>query len=451
MTLRDLLALGILTPGASVLRTVYKGVAYDADLGPSGVIHYKGQFFAQPSAFSLYTKRLTQPERMADDGWRSCTFKGVPLHTLKAGVVPGGGDAKQPTTTAMPAAVPPAAAPRPRGAASAPKMKAAPTPAPVPAPQLVPVPEVTDYAKARPQRERQAPQRLVPGPAPGPDGDLRLVSAEPYREGGSPFRVLLHPAAAAMMDAHAHLSTAEIIGFLGGHFDGATKVVTIVRALPARQLVARDAAVEVELDPAAMPGILDACEQDGLQVVGWYHSHPVFATHPSIRDVANQGAYQRLFDGCPFVGVIVGPYADTPPGDAAQSGQPAWASDMRLFHVEHNASAQGGGVPRQLAMAQLPCPPAAHDAVDDVAPHLRPAAASQAHLVADLSAAAQQCGASLLRVDLDSVWKDGLTKRAKLRACITHRLEPWARALPGGGPGALVDACVAAIDAAWAT
>ena len=447
MTLRDLLAQGLITPGAGCLRTVYKGTAYDADLGPSGVIHFQGQFFAQPSAFSLYTKRLTQPERMADDGWRSVTFKGVPLHTLKSKATAAGGGEGKGAKEPGPPATAPSSAPRPRGpAASAPKAKPAPQSQPVLLESAQVPPEVTEYAKARPQRDRQAPQRLVPGPAPGPDGDLRLVNAEPYREsaGPQPYRVLLHPAAAALMDAHAHLSTAEIIGFLGGHFDASTKLVTICRALPARTLVARDAAVEVELDPAVMPHILEACEKDGLRVVGWYHSHPVFATQPSLRDVANQGAYQRLFDGCPFVGAIVGPYCDAAPSDLAQAGHPPWASDVRLFHVEHDAGAQGGGWPRQLAMSPLPCPPVDEDA----APHVRPAA-PQGHLVADLAAAAQQCSASLLRVDLDSVWKDGLTKRAKLRACITYRLEPWARQLPGGA-GQLVDDCIAAIDTAWA-
>ena len=50
-----------------------------------------------------------------------------------------------------------------------------------------------------------------------------------------------------------------------------------------------------------------AIEGRQMQVVGWYHSHPVFAPQPSIRDVQNQTNYQYLFHDpsvnlMPFVG-----------------------------------------------------------------------------------------------------------------------------------------------------
>ena len=77
-----------------------------------------------------------------------------------------------------------------------------------------------------------------------------------------------------------------------------------------------------------MPDIVEALDRDGLRVVGWYHSHPVFDTHPSLRDVENQANYQRLFrddeGGVPFVGAIVGPYATL---------NPDLSSDVRWFHV----------------------------------------------------------------------------------------------------------------------
>ena len=48
-----------------------------------------------------------------------------------------------------------------------------------------------------------------------------------------------------------------------------------------------------------------------LSIVGWYHSHPVFNTEPSVRDIENHNVYQNLFQ-CddtklyPYVGFIVG-------------------------------------------------------------------------------------------------------------------------------------------------
>jgi len=71
------------------------------------------------------------------------------------------------------------------------------------------------------------------------------------------------------------------------------------------------AGVEVELDPESMPVIVDALTASELTIVGWYRSHPVFATQPSLRDIKNQVNYQMMFnDGgsaqaAPFVGAIV--------------------------------------------------------------------------------------------------------------------------------------------------
>jgi len=48
-----------------------------------------------------------------------------------------------------------------------------------------------------------------------------------------------------------------------------------------------------------------------LTIVGWYHSHPVFRTEPSVRDIENQEIFQGLFQ-CedtklyPYVGFIFG-------------------------------------------------------------------------------------------------------------------------------------------------
>lgn len=484
VSLRELVTRGVLVPGPGVLRTVYKGVAYDADLGPSGVIHFQGHFFEMPSAFSLFTKRLTQPERKADDGWRSVTYQGCTLHDLKMRIAPTGAAGPAVPGGAVVEAAPKggtkhnnkakAAAPATDargegtlrdGVASAPSGDAAVASPPPPGdPARL---ETSQYARNRPQRERLPPQRLVPGgDAMGPNADLRLVHASVYGASSPcPFRVEVHPAALLLMDAHAHLCTAEVIGFLGGSYDASTRTLTLARALPARQLVARDAAVEVELDPEGMPAILEACEADGLSVVGWYHSHPVFATQPSVRDVANQGAYQRLFDGTPFIGAIVGPYAapsgahpDARCDDAHASGagrRPDWVSELRLFHVEPHASALGGGWPRQLEWCALPCrvtcPPDA-----EAAHRVRPPAT--AHLLTDLRAAAEQCAQSLLRVDFASAWPaagggkgdNGIaTKRDKLRACLLSRLETWAPLFPEGGVEELVDSCVAVIDDEW--
>jgi proteasome lid subunit RPN8/RPN11 len=176
----------------------------------------------------------------------------------------------------------------------------------------------------------------------GPQPDIAQQGGDAGGQDASPLHVSVSSSAALVMDFHAHLSGAEVIGFLGGRWCAATRQLRVLRALPAAQLVSGDAAVEVELDPAGMPALLERLEEEGLAVVGWYHSHPTFATQPSVRDVGNQGNYQRLFADAPFVGAIVGPW------DAADA---AGAADVRWFHVTPSPGAPAGAVDARARFA----------------------------------------------------------------------------------------------------
>jgi proteasome lid subunit RPN8/RPN11 len=46
------------------------------------------------------------------------------------------------------------------------------------------------------------------------------------------------------------------------------------------------------MDPVSEMDAREVFEKKGLQVVGWYHSHPTFEPEPSIRDIENQASYQ---------------------------------------------------------------------------------------------------------------------------------------------------------------
>lgn len=46
------------------------------------------------------------------------------------------------------------------------------------------------------------------------------------------------------------------------------------------------------MDPVSEMAARELFEQKGLDVVGWYHSHPTFEPQPSIRDIENQTSYQ---------------------------------------------------------------------------------------------------------------------------------------------------------------
>ena len=214
-------------------------------------------------------------------------------------------------------------------------------------------------ARDKPQRERKKTRHNY-GNGNEEDTDLHMVSCENYREpkvrnvttkGAQPFDMLVSPSCLLVMDYHSHLCSNEIIGFLGGTWDGEKRELKITRALPAKQLPLSEedgnAGQEVELDPSSVPDIVEKLDANGERVVGWYHSHPVFPNQPSLRDIENQSNYQKLFndaevidDGdnmseekyamfmrrknCPFVGAIVGPY---------DLRNPSAVSDIRYFHV----------------------------------------------------------------------------------------------------------------------
>ena len=87
------------------------------------------------------------------------------------------------------------------------------------------------------------------------------------------------------------------------------------------------------------------------RVVGWYHSHPTFATFPSMIDIANQVTQQNAHktSTCePYIAAIVGPY---------NKKLPTCQSSMTWFYVNHEAGRipaedenplQAGCTPMQL-------------------------------------------------------------------------------------------------------
>ena len=220
--------------------------------------------------------------------------------------------------------------------------------------------EATEYAKARPKRETAGKTSVAVAGFRDADGgtlelrplrafaaNTRPGSGEP---GAQPFRVVVRPAAQLVMDTHAHLCTNEVIGYLSGAWDAAARVVTVDKAFPGRGLASGS---DVEMDPVAEVELKARVESEGMRVVGWYHSHPVFEPTPSGVDVDNQLNYQSLFAAAldseeteassnqkrktvsPFVGFIVGPY---------DLRLPTRVSKMTCFVAERRASGRGGAV-----------------------------------------------------------------------------------------------------------
>jgi len=111
---------------------------------------------------------------------------------------------------------------------------------------------------------------------------------------------VLHLPQTERLKIETHAETAypgECCGLLVGHFEGAEYVIR--RAEPCRNLREGDANDRFEVDPQDYLRIDKAASQDGLEVIGVYHSHPDHAPRPSRFDA------QVAFPGFAYLIVAV--------------------------------------------------------------------------------------------------------------------------------------------------
>lgn len=95
------------------------------------------------------------------------------------------------------------------------------------------------------------------------------------------FRVRITSAAhQALVEAASRSAPAECCGVLGGR-EG-----SIISVIPVGN-VAAESETQFELDPAGLVSARAALRRAGLDVVGFYHSHPRTSPEPSSYDVAN--------------------------------------------------------------------------------------------------------------------------------------------------------------------
>eukprot|EP00668_Euglena_longa_P013871 GGOE01017821.1.p1 GENE.GGOE01017821.1~~GGOE01017821.1.p1 ORF type:complete len:954 (+),score=233.31 GGOE01017821.1:37-2862(+) len=159
-----------------------------------------------------------------------------------------------------------------------------------------------------------------------PDGGCKALAAwqDPRSTGlddfigPQPFGLLVSQEAVLVMDLHAHLVRDEVIGYLAGVVEEATQTLRVLHAFPGRGIEgAVGSKRRIEMDSACEAELREQIAARGLDVVGWYHSHPTSLPRPSGRSIEMQNAYQTQFPGRPFVGAMVGPYSDA--GDSERS------------------------------------------------------------------------------------------------------------------------------------
>ncbi|XP_046438760.1 histone H2A deubiquitinase MYSM1-like [Daphnia pulex] len=155
--------------------------------------------------------------------------------------------------------------------------------------------------RTKPQLEEKSPFQLVP-----------CLNFGGEKE--APFSVQLSVEALVVIDLHSHTCTTEIIGLLGGHIypgsDKSPATLSIEAAQPCRSQATNH---QCEMCPISQTEGSEELRSRGLEIVGWYHSHPTFPALPSLRDLNTQNEFQQWFSrqDAPFVGLIVNPFSSS--------------------------------------------------------------------------------------------------------------------------------------------
>ncbi|KAJ1984892.1 hypothetical protein H4R34_000343 [Dimargaris verticillata] len=295
---------------------------------------------------------------------------------------------------------------------------------------FIPPSERTDYAKNRPRRDRAARSLAL-----ADDTDpLSLVKCSAFAgapnsdtKGCQPFDMQVCSNAFLGMDFHAHLMQSEIIGFLAGKWDPATKQLDIQYAFPCRALQSpgQNASVNVEMDPTSELEVRQQIRDYDLQVVGWYHSHPCFLPDPSLVDLENQCNYQTLFRNPndmaePFVGAIVGPYDPNLPGSVSVVNW-FYIDAKRVQPLSHGSSTHG------VDFAALPDPSTVAKKLTFTYYEDASLPGWQTNLLLQLLARYQH---EPLRTPLHETWKRGSAETAldKMLTSLVFRMS-WLRTL----------------------
>ncbi|KAI8907537.1 hypothetical protein DFJ77DRAFT_182524 [Powellomyces hirtus] len=185
----------------------------------------------------------------------------------------------------------------------------------------------TEYSRNRPRREITTRNKHQ-NTKYAEDG-YDLLPCPPFRTDPTtglstqPYTLTATTTAIAIIDLHSHLLDTEVVGLLAGTYDPTTNECNILTSIPATrkktstQITPQtntdgasqssratettssgppdDASISVEASEESIAAALATAEQSGLAIVGWYHSHPVFATNPSRIDCETQEMHQRAF------------------------------------------------------------------------------------------------------------------------------------------------------------
>nr|XP_002122392.1 MPN domain-containing protein-like [Ciona intestinalis] len=276
VTLQTLVQEGVLEPGNGVLSIDYLSHKYLGDLLPNGKILWDNVQFPSPSTWATHIKKKINPSKKSGCGWNSVKYKGKKLDKLKAnwfrknaGVVP----------THSPAAN-------------------------FDEELMAQCNANTLLLDNKMVRERQSMKYAELKHQTTIDPNT-LIEFENFNETNpQPFSIVVSSSVLLLIDFHCHLSTSEVVGYLGGQWDPNKRCLFIIQAFPCKcKLCDQDNAMVVEQE------ISQNMMRRNLTRVGWYHSHPTSQSEPTIRDIDVQHEMQAMVAAThPAIGLICSPF-----------------------------------------------------------------------------------------------------------------------------------------------
>lgn len=325
VTLSMLMADDVVQPGKDCLSIEYLGKKFTADLMDDGRILWgqEKQIFNSPSAWAIHIKAILNPGKRSGCGWASVKYKGKKLDMVKSQwfrnmKIPHLDDDSSHDNSSF--FENGSYSPSGRGSEEETSDENRPHP---------PVSKVTKKLKRKHEDENENHridnQKLKIGDHPshtkviqyssvGKKSQHRntstLVRCLSFKEQGKlqPFTISITTNCLLILDFHCHLTTSEVLGYLAGKWDPESQHMNILQAFPCRCRLGEKqngAAVEME--------IRQSMQSRGLQLVGWYHSHPSSPAHPSLRDIECQMDHQLKLKGDgmsyqPCLALICAPY-----------------------------------------------------------------------------------------------------------------------------------------------
>lgn len=124
------------------------------------------------------------------------------------------------------------------------------------------------------------------------------------------YKVKLDLATLLLIDFHAHCSLSEVMGLIAGTWIENIGTYYISHYEPCRNLAS--SSTHCDMCPVSQARSAEKIHNSGLDLLGWFHSHPTFAPEPSQQDLDTQVELQDwIGQGKPCIGIILSPFNRT--------------------------------------------------------------------------------------------------------------------------------------------